>query len=318
MSIVIDSSGEHTEVSYGLISKDRSSSNDNRSTRRRSSASRRINPACRLLLGRGRVTGGVFHQRHVDGRAFFSGDTEPAGAGRATEVLPSHPFPSSATAPASINAPAADGPGESGPYAPAFRGVLPGGMFGFSAEGVAVDEREKWCQVSLSVPGAADMTAVDAVAILDSGSGVTTMSAGIANKLQAAFPGVRVLGGMAHPEKLKMADGRVLVVQKRTCPVRIALHTSWGLVTMEPFSFAAKPGDDDVVIPDNRTLKLLGIDVYGSLGARARKHAALTGVDTAAFWPRRVCIPQTIIEVLLWPKVLVSQSGRPSIRTKTR
>ena len=69
-------------------------------------------------------------------------------------------------------------------------------MSGFRDEGIAVDEEEKWCRVSLSVPGAKDMTAVDAVAILDSGSGITTMSAGIANKLQAAFPDVPVVRGM--------------------------------------------------------------------------------------------------------------------------
>ena len=80
-------------------------------------------------------------------------------------------------------------------YVPVFRGVLPGGMSGFSAEGVAVDEREKWCQASLSVPGAADMTAVADVVILDSGSGIMTMSVGIANM---------VLGGMSHPGKLKV------------------------------------------------------------------------------------------------------------------
>ena len=217
----------------------------------------------------------AFHQRHVGGRAVFSSDTEPPGAGRATAFLPPHPIPSFANNPASENAPAADGPGESGPYAPAFRGVLPGGISGFSAEGMAVDEREKWCQVRCSVPEAAVMAAVDAVAILDSGSGITTMSAGIANKLQAALPDVQVVGGLAHPGKLKVAHGRVLVVQKKTCPVRIAVHTSWGLVTMDPFSFAVMPGDDDVVILGNPTLKLWGIDVYDSLGTRAgtcRRH----------------------------------------------
>ena len=73
---------------------------------------------------------------------------------------------------------------------------------------------------------------------------------------------------MAYPGKLKVADGRVLVVQERTCPVRIALRTSWGLATLDPFSFAVMPGDDDVVILGNPTLKLLGIDVDDSLGAR--------------------------------------------------
>ena len=65
--------------------------------------------------------------------------------------------------------------------------------------------------------------AVDAAAILGSGSGIMIMSAGIANKLKAAFPDVQVVVGMAHPGKLKVADGRVLVVQERTCN---ALHTS--------------------------------------------------------------------------------------------
>ena len=98
---------------------------------------------CGVRRGHGGASSTTFHQRHVGGRAVFSGDTEPAGAGGATECLPPHPIPSSASAPASVNVPAADGPGESGPYVPAFRGVLPGSMSEFSAEGVAVDEREK-------------------------------------------------------------------------------------------------------------------------------------------------------------------------------
>ena len=127
------------------------------------------------------------------------------------------------------------------------------------------------------MPGAAVIAAVDAVVILDSGS------AGIANKLQAACPDVQVVGGMPHSGELKVADGRVLVVQERTCPVRISLHTSWGLITMEPFSVAVMPSEDDVVMLGNPTLKQLGLDVYDSLGARAPERAALTGVDTAAY-----------------------------------
>ena len=66
-----------------------------------------------------------------------------------------------------MSAPDIVGPGESGPYVPGFRGVLPGGMSGFGAESVDVDDREKWCQASLLVPGAADLTSVDGVALLD-------------------------------------------------------------------------------------------------------------------------------------------------------
>eukprot|EP00752_Nemacystus_decipiens_P002231 g2116.t1 len=43
------------------------------------------------------------------------------------------------------------------------------------------------------------------------------------------------------------------------------------------------PGDDDVVILGNPTLKALGIDVYDTLGARAREQANIAGVDTAAY-----------------------------------
>ena len=112
---------------------------------------------------------------------------------------------------------------------------------------------------------------------------MTSMSVGIVNKLQVAFSDVQVGGGMSHPENLKEADERMLAVEQDTRPVRIALHTSWGLVTLDAFSFAVMPRDDDVVILGNPTSELLGIVVYDSLGANAREGAALTGVDTAAY-----------------------------------
>ena len=46
---------------------------------------------------------------------------------------------------------------------------------------------------------------------------------------------------------------------------------------------SCRGGRQCFVILDNSTLKLLGIDVYDSSGARAREHAGLTGVDTAAY-----------------------------------
>lgn len=63
----------------------------------------------------------------------------------------------------------------------------------------------------------------------------------------------------------------------------IALCTSLGLVLMDPFSFVVMPGDDDVVMLGNLTLKALGIDVYDSLGARAHECAGLAGVEAAAY-----------------------------------
>ena len=52
---------------------------------------------------------------------------------------------------------------------------------------------------------------------------------------------------------------------------------------MDHFSFAVMPGDDDGVMLGNPTLKALGIDVYDSLGARARERAGLAGVETASY-----------------------------------
>jgi len=179
-------------------------------------------------------------------------------------MLPPDPTPSAETAPAVMDGGAGVPPAPDGEYVPAFRGVHPGGTQAFRAEGVAVDDEEKWCRVSLSVPvgDPAEMVAVDAVAVLDSGSGLTTMTAGIARKLQAAYPRVQIVGGMRHVGQLTLADGYVREVKEKTCPVRIALHTSWGPVTLD---------------------KALGIDVYDSLGARARASAKMAGVETAAY-----------------------------------
>ena len=237
----------------------------------------------------GRGSGGAssttsFHQRQVAGRAVFSGDSGQPTESNESALPPPAPFPSAETAPAVMAAPSvSQSPEPESSYVPAWRGVKPGGMCAFEAEGIAVDSTEKWCRASLSVPGSADMVALDAVAILDSGSGLTMMSAGIARKLQAAYPEVSLVEAMQTRGTCKLADGHLREITEKTKPVRISLHTSWGLVSLDPFSFAVMPGDDDVVILGNPTLKALGIDVYDSLGARAREQANIAGVDTEAY-----------------------------------
>ena len=57
------------------------------------------------------------------------------------------------------------------------------------------------------------------------------------------------------------------------------------------------PREDDVVILGKPTLKLLGIDVSDSLGARARERAGLTVVDTAAYRQcRRVTVSTDAVQ----------------------
>ena len=135
-------------------SSDRSSSgsrsNDNHSNSRSSSSTSRHISMFFSGAGKGHgwASSTVFHQRHVGGRAVFSGDTEPAGARAATEFLSPHPIPSSATASASINDRRLAGLGNRGRLYQLSEACCPVSMSGFNAEGVAVDEREKWCQVS--------------------------------------------------------------------------------------------------------------------------------------------------------------------------
>ena len=74
-------------------------------------------------------------------------------------------------------------------------------------------------------------------AILGSGLGLTIVS-----RLKAAFLDVQVMGGVQKSGKLKVADGRVLELTQKTCPVRIGLYTSWGLMSVDPLSFAV-PGN---------------------------------------------------------------------------
>lgn len=59
------------------------------------------------------------------------------------------------------------------------------------------------------------------------------------------------------------------------------MHTSWRPVILDPFSFAVTPGTGDVVTLGNPPLKVLGIDVYDSLGKCAS--VLVKGVGTASF-----------------------------------
>lgn len=78
---------------------------------------------------------------------------------------------------------------------------------------------------------------------------------------------------MVSSHHVRVADARVLQVTEKTCPVRVELHTSCGLVMIDPFSFAVMPAIVDVVIFENRPLQASGIEMYAPLGKCARKRA---------------------------------------------
>ena len=85
---------------------------------------------------------------------------------------------------------------EAGALGPARRALQTNEVTGFRPEGVAVDRKEKCCLADLSIPGAAVESVCPVLAILDSGSGISTMS--VAAKLQAAVPDVQIVGSTVN------------------------------------------------------------------------------------------------------------------------
>ena len=211
-------------------------------------------------------------------RAVFSSDGQQEGLDiRATVVPPVSSVPSQGRQPPEAVEPL-----------PAWRTVQTDEVTGFRAEGMAVDEKEKGSLANLSVPGTAVKSVCPVTAILDSGSGISTMSESVGAKLQPAVPDVQIVGPMTDDQYVKMANGKLVLVKQTSCPVRIALHTIWGPVVMDPVSYAVLPGKGDVVILGSPTLAAQGINVYDSLGECMRKHnRAVQGVESPNFKKRR-------------------------------
>ena len=81
-------------------------------------------------------------------------------------------------------------PPEAGVPFSAWRVLQTDDVIRFRAEGVAFDEKEKCCLADLSAPRATVKLVCSVTAILDSRSGISTVSESVAAKRQAAVPGV--------------------------------------------------------------------------------------------------------------------------------
>ena len=163
---------------------------------------------------------------------------------------------------------------------------------------MAVDGKDKCCLADLSAPGAAVKSVCPVTAILDSGSGISTMSGSVAAKLQAAVPDVQIVGPMIDDQYVKMADGKLVLARQKSCPMRSALPTMWEPVVMDPIWYAVLSSKEDVVILGSPTLAALEINVYDSLDECARKrNLSVQGVESPNFKGcRRVSIA---VEALL-------------------
>ena len=134
----------------------------------------------------------------------------------------------------------------------------------------------------LSVPGAAAKSVCPGTTILDSGSGISTISESVAPKLQTAVPDVQIVGPMTDDQYVKMADGKLVLRKQKSYPVRTALHTMWGPVVMDPVSYAVLPSKEDVVILRSPTLAALGINCTTAL-----VNARASVISPSRVWNRR-------------------------------
>eukprot|EP00903_Cladosiphon_okamuranus_P017345 g15980.t1 len=211
----------------------------------------------------------------VGGRAAVPADGSAPSGGADPPVVPPDPRPAGGDAPAG-------GASAAGAVVPSWGASAPGGTSAFVSQEVAVRAAARERLVDLSIPGAAKPAACPVKAVLDSGAGVSTIPPGIADKLQAMFPDVTVVGAMDRPQPLKVVDGREILVTKKTCPLRVALHTSWGPVVLAPEPLAVMPGTDDVMIIGTPMMARLGIDVDAMADARAREgqEARVSGVES--------------------------------------
>ncbi|CAB1109830.1 unnamed protein product [Ectocarpus sp. CCAP 1310/34] len=215
----------------------------------------------------------------VAGRVASTSEGDAKESGDDHGVVPSSPLPEDGEAASPGAAPAAT----------AWRGVSAGGEHRLLQEEFDANAHDRSCQVDLSVPGMSCPDVCPAVGILDSGAGLTAMSASVAQKLQKKCPDVSVVVSTDHPHQVKTVEGRLVTVTEKTCPVRMTIHTQWGPVVLDPRAFAVMPGTDDVVIIGDPTLTKLGIDVYEAMAQHALKERDMEvrGVDTPGFHEAR-------------------------------
>lgn len=91
---------------------------------------------------------------------------------------------------------------------------------------------------NFSVTGAKLPTKCSVKTYLDTGSGITVISAGVTLHLKKASPGAAITRTTDSPQSVRIADGRPLQVTEMTYPIRIAVQTSFWSVTIDLFVLA--------------------------------------------------------------------------------
>ena len=112
--------------------------------------------------------------------------------------------------------------------------------------------------------------------LLDPGSGIAAISEKLVHSLQDKYRDSNIMLSSSGRQYVRVADGRNRLIDCKTCPLHVRLHSAWGPVTLRNKIFAVMPGNDEVVIIGSKTLRDdLGIDVKQNFDETARMQAQL-------------------------------------------
>lgn len=114
---------------------------------------------------------------------------------------------------------------------------------------------------NLSVPSETP-TPCSVKSMLNAGSGIVAISAGVFQNSRKAFLDTGIMRTMDPLQSVRVAYDHLLQVMEMPCPVRIALHPHFGAVTLYPFALAVPFGMNDVLILECPMLEILGLDMY--------------------------------------------------------
>ena len=133
---------------------------------------------------------------------------------------------------------------------------------------VEIDSRKFHRSANILVPGDHGK-AMEINAVLDSEAGITCISEKLATRLSQHFAGMQVTFPFHRRHYATVADGRKVAMIERTGRVQVTLNAPRAPVVIG-LVLAAIPGDDDVLIVRNKTMKdRLGIDVMACLNRTA-------------------------------------------------
>ncbi|CAM9863223.1 unnamed protein product [Choristocarpus tenellus] len=136
-------------------------------------------------------------------------------------------------------------------------------------------------------------------ALMDPGSGITSISESLVKKMQQRFDGAALKKPLHQPYPIKIANGLSESIGNVTRPLNVVLHSGYGPIVVRTLVLALTPGNDDVLIVVSKTLRdVLGFDTKQSFEeATQRKtelHIAGLEQDITSMW--RMSVSMEVME----------------------